>query len=507
MIPMTIPSSNASPTEPTPARRKTSFIGDVLKLVSGTIIAQMLGILASPILTRLYAPEAFGLLAIFTSITTLISVVACMRYELAIMLPESDEEAANLLAVSFFFALSVSLVTIPLLWFSRASLVALLNMPDLESYLWLIPPTIFISGAFLALNYWNSRTKHFGPLSIAKVSQALITVTTNLGLGISGITNGGALIVASVGGQTVATMILGGKTIKENLHWFTTSIRLSKMKKSVFRYRKFPLIDSWSAILNAFSIQLPSLLLAIFFSPTIVGFYAFGYRLLNLPMSLIGQSIAQVFFQRASVSKTDGTLAAVVQYTVQQLIHIAILPFLVLCIAAPELFDVLFGSRWIEAGLYVQILTPWLFFVFLGSPISTLINVIEIQEVNLLFNLTLIFSRLASLMIGGALQNIIIALSLFSLSGTILWIWFFIYVIKKSEVKIYVTVQMMLKHLLIGLLFTLPLILGKWMLGLNSLNIVIISVVSSITYYSFIVYQNRKLRWWIVQRVFKKSAR
>ena len=81
------------------ARHKTSFAGDVLKLVSGTTLAQAIGILITPILTRLYAPEAFGTLALFTSITSILSVIACMRYELAIMLPESDEEAANLLGV------------------------------------------------------------------------------------------------------------------------------------------------------------------------------------------------------------------------------------------------------------------------------------------------------------------------------------------------------------------------------------------------------------------------
>ena len=77
----------------------SSFAANVLKLVTGTTFAQVIIVLASPLLTRLYGPEAFGFLALFTSITSIIGVIACMRYEMAIMLPKTDEEAANLLGL------------------------------------------------------------------------------------------------------------------------------------------------------------------------------------------------------------------------------------------------------------------------------------------------------------------------------------------------------------------------------------------------------------------------
>ena len=129
----------------------------MLKLASGTLFAQVITIIAAPILTRWYAPETFGIYALFLSITSILGVISCMRYEIAIMLPEQDEAAANLVGVSLGFAFLVTLITVPLLWWSRDALPGWLNSPDLGFYLWLIPPAVFITGVLLAMNYWNSR--------------------------------------------------------------------------------------------------------------------------------------------------------------------------------------------------------------------------------------------------------------------------------------------------------------------------------------------------------------
>ena len=157
---------------PAPAR-SSSFAADVLKLVTGTTIAQVITILAAPVITRLYGPEAFGLLTLFASITSIIGVVACMRYEMAIMLPKTDEEAANLLGLCLLCVAVVSGLTVPALYFGGDAILSMLRAPGLEPYLILVPVFVFISGVFLALNYWNSRTKHFGRLSVARITSSL----------------------------------------------------------------------------------------------------------------------------------------------------------------------------------------------------------------------------------------------------------------------------------------------------------------------------------------------
>jgi len=216
-----------SPEEPkTRIAKKSSFAGDVTKLVSGTAFAQAISLLAAPIIARLYAPEAWGVLAIFASITGIFGVIACMRYELAIMLPEKDEEAANLLGVSLFFSILLSLLAVPFIWLGKEPILRWLNAPGFGPYLWLVPIMVFIHGVFLALNYWNSRTRHFGRLSIARVISSLATTFGKLGLGAAGHTTAGTMIGASVAGQAVATTVLAGQIWWDDRKLFFKSIRL-----------------------------------------------------------------------------------------------------------------------------------------------------------------------------------------------------------------------------------------------------------------------------------------
>lgn len=460
-----------------------TFLGDVLKLVSGTVVAQLILVLSSPILTRLYSPEAFGTLAIFVSITTILSVIACLRYELAIMLPSSHVEAANIFIISLLFAGIVSFVCAIVFSVLQTLVVRFLNADELGKYLWLIPWSVLFSGILLAMNYWNSRTRHFERLSFARMSQSLTTVLINLGLGFGGYNNSGALIGANVLGQVMASGLLGANIWRDDRLIFIKAINLGKMRELISRYRKFPLVDSWSGLLNTVSINLPALLLASFFSPSVVGFYSLGYRILNLPMTLVGSAIAQVFFQRASVAKTEGTLDNLVQGTFLKLVSLSAFPFTILVIAAPELFEFAFGRNWREAGHYVQILAPWLFFVFLSSPLSTLISVLEIQEVGLYFNIVLLLSRLISLVIGGIFQQVVLGLILYSLSGFFLWLWFTLFVITKTGVEVWFPVKIISKKILLTLLTCIPVLGAKILFPENLLAILFSMLVASLLYY------------------------
>ncbi len=199
--------------------KKASFASDVLTLAGGTTFAQILTILAAPVLTRLYGPEDFGVWALYMSITSIISIIACLRYDYSIMLPESEEEAVNLLGLSFLAALAVTGLTIPFIWYFQTWIVDLLNAPQIGTYLWLVPPFVFVNGVFLALNQWNSRTKLFKRLSFARVFSSVSTTTTQITLGIveKPVTATG-LIGGSLAGQSVATFVLGGQIWKDDRH-------------------------------------------------------------------------------------------------------------------------------------------------------------------------------------------------------------------------------------------------------------------------------------------------
>lgn len=487
-------------TEFSSTRPKSSFLGDVVKLVSGNAFAQILSILASPILTRLYAPEAFGDLALFTSITSIIGVIVCLRYELAIMLPEKDEEAANLIALSIGIAAVISLISIPIIWLAGSQIAGLLNAPNLSHYLWLIPPTLFFGGIGVghpALNFWATRTRRFKELSVTRVISSIITTSIKLGAGFVGLATSGSMIGANVIGSIVSPLILAGQIWREEGKRILHSIRWRGVIYNIKRYRDFPLYSTWSALLNTTSVQLPSLLLATFFSSTVVGYYALGYRILQTPMGIIGNAIGQVFFQRASVAVKKGNLASVVENTFLHLLILGIYPFALLAGAGSEIFTILFGKSWANAGLYAQLLAPWIFFVFIHSPISTLFIIREKQKVGLAYNIVLLVSRIVSLIIGGVLKQPLAALGLFALTGTISIVIIDLWLLHNAGVNIVKLLVTTVPYICLSIINLAILLGAKWIFNINNIWIIALSVLTTLLYYLYVLRRDKSIINWV----------
>lgn len=482
---MTDIAENVSDMSAPTIRRKTSFAGDVLKLVSGTTIAQVIGILITPILTRLYAPDAFGTLALFISITSILGVIACMRYELAIILPESDEEAVNLLGVSLSFTVLLSLLTIPVIWWGRIPILNLLNAQGLAPYLWFIPPMVLVAGAFLALNYWNSRTKCFGRLSVARVIQSSSVHLIKLGAGFAGYVTGDVLIGANVIGQAIATLILAGQIWRDDAKLFLRSISWEGMWYGIKRHRRFLLISTWTALLNTIAWQIPVILLTAFFSSEVVGHYSMASRLLHLPMGLIGGAIAQVFFQRAAEAQIKGDLASLVEKTFQQLVNLGLFPILILMLTGREVFAVVLGSKWAEAGTYAQIMSVWLFLQFITSPMTTLGTVLERQEIGLFRNVIFLITTVLALGAGGWIGDARLALGVLSIFGCVIYGSLCLILAKLSGVAYEVVFRILCSSVIKWLPAGATIILLK-LGGINSLVTVATAGLLTMLYYIYL---------------------
>ncbi|MFC1818731.1 lipopolysaccharide biosynthesis protein [Thermodesulfobacteriota bacterium] len=397
-----------------------SFTGNILKLVTGTALAQALGILFMPIVTRLFAPEAMGIVSIFSSMTGIAGVIVCLRYELAIMLPQSNDEAVNILGVSLLSVIIMTALSALFVWLGSEKIIDLLHAPKLKDYLWLVPVAILFRGLFLALNYWNSRTKNFGRLSLAQIISSFTAQAAKLAAGFAGFVSGGVLIVTSLLGIIVATAMLGSQIWRDDKKLFLDHIRWKPIGKGYVRFRKFPLIDTWGALMNSISWQLPALMLSSFFSTAIVGYYALGLAVAQRPLSIITGALSQVFYQKAcDVKNTNGNNNELVEKLMDALIFIGILPTMMLAMVGEEAFAVIFGGRWLEAGRYAQILSPWIFFWFISSPLAMLFSVYERQGSALSVHSIILVTRIISLYIGGIYQNVYLALGLFSATGII----------------------------------------------------------------------------------------
>jgi lipopolysaccharide exporter len=405
------------------------FAKHVATMMTGSVFAGVIGIIVMPLLTRIYRPEDFGIFTLYTSLLGVLAVVACWRYELAIVLPERDEDAANLLLLCIIICLGMGFLTLILAAIFRTSLANLLNAPELASWLWYLPLSLIAVGLYSSLNYWSTRRKHFKRLAIRQMTQSGVTAVTQIAGGwLCSTANAGGLIGGTIAGQLTASGWLAWQIKKDEGMFIYNAISRSDFIRVVRRYKKFPLFDAWSGLLNTFSGMLPALLLGYYFSPDIVGFYALGYLILHAPMSVVGLSIAQVFFPHANEAKRNWQLSQLTLKIFDRLLKIGFVPFLLLTIVAPDLFALIFGSRWYTAGEYVRWLSVWMLFVFISSPLSNIYSIMEKQKEGLIVNIVMFCSRLIVLVIGGMKGDALFTIKLFGITGAVLWIFNCIYI-------------------------------------------------------------------------------
>ncbi len=461
---------------------RSTFAKDVLKLVSGSASAQILTILTAPFIARLFAPSAFGLAAVFVSITGVISAVVGMRYELSIVLPEKDEDAANAMAVAMTFVLLTTGFTGVLLVFAGRRLLTYLHAPDLHAYLWLIPVMVLLNGTFAALSYWNTRKKKFGRQTIAQLAGAIFFVIAQIAAGVSGHCSGGVIIISTVLAIFVNTMLLGTQTLWEFCRLFLRNVRFGRMWTTVKRYSNFPRYSTASAVLNNLGWQVPTFMLSAYFSSTVVGHYSLGNKVLRIPVNLLGANIATVFFQHASEVHHQGVLRESVEPMFRYLIAIFLFPSLMLCLIGKDLFMVAFGTRWAEAGIYTEILSMYVLFWFMAVPLGIALNVLEKQALELRLAIMILVTRVVALWIGGTLGNARLALALFSVVGVLVYGYFCLVVLKLCSVRIMKMVGTMARNA--GLFIPVAIAI----VGLKSLNarpmvVVAVSAALLLVYY------------------------
>jgi len=459
-----------------------SFARNVVTLMSGTTFAQVLLILVAPILTRLYSPGDFGVYSLYTSILGILAVIACWRYELAIVLPEKDEDAANLLVLSICICLGMAALTLLVVAFFRNPVAKLLGAPELTTWLWFLPLSLIAVGFFQAFNYWSTRQKQFKRLATRTITQSIVIATAQIGTGVVHPTvSAGGLIGGSILGQLSATGRLAWQIWRDEGKQLVSYIKCRDIYNMGNRFKKFPIYDSGAGLLNTTTTMLPALLLGYFFTPTIVGYYALGHRVLSMPMVVIGGSIAQAFFPKATEARRRGNLDRITFVMFEQLLKVGMVPILLLAIVAPELFTLIFGSHWWTAGKYVQWLSLWMLFVFISSPLSTLFSVLERQKESLLINIAQFITRLIALIIGGYLNDPYLAISMFGMVNAILVIFACFYILNLAGISLKAVILKILNISLQNSIYLLiPIVLKVY--GTNDLTLVLSSFLMGLTF-------------------------
>ena len=347
---------------------KGGYARNVLVLLTGTTIAQAIPIAFSPVLTRLYGPRDFGVLAIFVAVTTVLGAIATGRYEMAIMIADDESDALNVasLCVVIALTLATALLLVVALW--GADMATLLGSSDLHKWLFVAPPTIFLLGLFNALNYYNARHKNYGDIARATAGKSVATVAVQIGSGAAGAGAGGL-----IWGQLAAGLASNGRLLKSSRR-LAVGIEPSRreMWRLARRFRRFPTLSMPAILANNLSVQLTNVLISGFFSVMTLGQYSLVQRALGLPSSLIGQSVGQVFFQRASEERRrTGRAVQIFDATSLRMAMLGVPAFVAIFFSAPALFAFVFGDPWRDAGEYARLLAPLFCIRFVVVAVST----------------------------------------------------------------------------------------------------------------------------------------
>jgi len=370
---------------------KSDFVKNVLTLMTGTTIAQAIPIAVTPILTRIYTPDDFGVFALFLAITAIAGAIANGQYEQAILLPKSDDDAINLVVLGVLITCVFSFLLFVIILLFNTNIANLLGNKELENWLFLVPLSTLLIGIYNSLNFFNIRKKEFKNVSISLVSRSVSLSLSQVIIGLIALGPIG-LIVGQIVSFLSGNMILF-KTLKEA----KTNVVISKnnIKKQAKFYKKFPIFSLPSIFINSINLNIINFLISSIFSFTTLGFYSLTQRIVGIPARVIGSSFSQVYFQKASQEYNEkGTTEIIFIKTLKKLVAISIPIFLILFFVAEPVFAFVFGEEWRVSGIYAKLLIPLAAIRFVSSALSNTLAVHQKQQFGLIINLLLLITTI-----------------------------------------------------------------------------------------------------------------
>jgi len=401
--------------------KTNSFLKNVLALSTGTAGAQLITMLASPLITRFYGPEAFGVLGAFSAIINIIVPIAALTYPIAIVLPKHEVEAKGLMKLSFIVSLIMSLITLLTLILFQNHIINILNLHGIANYLYLIPLVIIFASIMQIMNQWFIRNNKFVLNAKATFYQSVITNGSKVGFGYF-YPHAFVLVVLTTLSYAIRALLmmlyespskLFRKSNKNN------NISLLKLAK---KYRDFPMFRAPESLITGLTHGIPTLMLTVFFGPATVGFYSIGRTVLSLPTQMVGNAVGDVFYPKITEAFNKGLdISKMIIRTTNVLLLISIIPFGTVILVGPILFAFVFGAEWVVAGEYARWIALWSITNFSNRPATRALAVINAQKFHLYYTVFGLVVRVLAIWLGFILfESDVATIAMFSIAGVFL---------------------------------------------------------------------------------------
>lgn len=348
--------------------KANEFFRHVSALATGALLAQLIGFAASPILTRLYSPTDYAVLALFGAIVSSISAAACGRYDIAVVVAREDNDTRSLLSLSFWVATLISLFLFISLFMSEDLFRFFFKTELLGGWLLVVPFVLLMGSAGMALRFYANRYKDYSVISRISVYTAVASAALSMGFGLLNFQAQGLLLSTLL--TTCFTLTLFVYQYRKDL----VKLRFwpdSQLVTIAVRYRQFPVYNASTTLLDSVTLALPVFFIAKYFPEAIVGYYALLTRVATAPLGFISQAVSQVHIRKIAEQIHYGQdptryLASLSLI----LVGIISLPTILLMLTGPQLFAFVFGEAWRVAGELLVILMPALALKFVVSTVS-----------------------------------------------------------------------------------------------------------------------------------------
>jgi O-antigen/teichoic acid export membrane protein len=384
--------------------RGSGPLASIAKLAAGSTIAVVISMALTPVITRLYHPEEYGVAASYAAFVAILGPVAALRYDFAIVLSEHDDEAGRMLRFCFTLAACTSLV----IAIAVATLSFFSAFPlgrTLGPLILLLPLSVFAFSATEILGNWANRTRQYDLLARVQAIASALSPT----ISIAAFLVFGAQVFGLIAAALVA--LAGGAIYLALTMWRRHTLAIGAMgamgesplgfKALAFRHRQFPMFNLWMTLLDGLTQSLPVLVFAVYFSPSTAAYFALASSLMRLPATIVGGATSQVFYERAARQRNSPVeLKRLLGRNVLWLTALILAPMAIVALFGPSLFGLVFGSKWQSAGDLARFLTISAGFTFVASPVSRLPSVLGQQHKHLGISLLAYAGRFGGLLVG-----------------------------------------------------------------------------------------------------------
>ncbi|MGY0561502.1 lipopolysaccharide biosynthesis protein [Luteimonas sp. A277] len=365
---------------------KRKFVRNVAGLSFATALGQAVTLAAAPVITRLYGPEAFGQLGTFAALLAVAAPLATLSYHLAIVLPEQDARARQLSRL----AIRISAVFCSCLLALIAIHKLLSHQLEGHAMLWLLPVAVLSTSLLYVHSQWTARVGAFAVLAKLSMVQVVWTNGLKIILGLISPT-AIALVAVTAFAPAVYAGMLGRLVpsrgiVRERVG--APEGGLTSYREAGREYRDFAIYRTPQVVLKAFALGLPVMLLGALFDMKQAGFYALARMALGAPTTLIGQSMSTVIYPRiAQARNRDENVARLVIQGSLALSGLAAVPFLTIIVFGPQLFGLIFGAEWVDAGEFSRWMGMWMLIMLIAGPSVAAIPALGIQRFYLLYEI------------------------------------------------------------------------------------------------------------------------